>query len=89
MHAIFTAFAVASLFTAVFALKFRYWGRPKLLACYWALFAGLEWVLHAHFIPPDAFGDWLGILCSALTVPVVIAIILLHRHEQRKGRTQG
>ena len=84
-HALMTSVGVTSLLTAVFALKFRYWRRPGILTLYAALFFGLEWVGHRYLLPQEVFGAWLGYLCLALTVPVVVAIILLDRYEQKMG----
>ena len=89
MHAVLTALAMTTLLTALFALKFRYWRRPKLLAAYAAVFFTAEYLGHAYFLPPDAFGSWIIILCFALSVPVLVAIYLLDRHEKRHDRTEG
>ena len=84
-----TAVATAGLFTAVFALKFRYWKRPYVLMGSFGFFGALEWICHVYLLPPGAFGPWLYMLCFALTVPVVIAIVLLNRHEQSMNEMSG
>lgn len=84
-----TAISLAGLFTSVFALKFRYWNRPYVLTGYFLFFGVLEWVCNVYLLPPGAFGPWLYVLCFALTVPVVTAIVLLHRHEQKMNELSG
>jgi hypothetical protein len=86
---ILTAVSTAGLFTAVFALKFRYWNRPYILGGYFAFFGTLEWICHVHLLPAGAFGPWLYMLCFALIVPVVIAIVLLSRHEHKMNEVSG
>ena len=88
-HAVLTALSMTTLLTALFALKFRYWRRPKLLTAYAAFFFTAEYLGHEYLVPADAFGSWIIILCFALSVPVLVAIYLLDRHEKKHGRTEG
>ena len=83
---IISAIAAAYLLTAIFALKFQYWNRPGLLVIYFVGFGALEWVAFHYFLPRDAFGPWLTRLSFFLGTAVVIAIILVHRHEQKHER---
>ena len=62
-------------------LRFRGWTRPLLSASYFAFFATLDFVAMHWFVPPGAFGPALGALCLGLTVPAVVAIVLVRRHE--------
>ena len=87
-HALLTSVGLTSLITALFVLKFRYWNEPKLVAASAAFFFALEWIGHRYLLPEAAFGPWLGYLTLSLTVPVVVAIVLLARHERRMGRDQ-
>ena len=88
-EAILAALSVTTLLTSMFALKFRYWNRPKLLVAYATVIGVAEWWGHEYIVPPGAFGYWLPILCFGLSVPIIVAIVLLHRHEHRHGRTEG
>ena len=87
-HAVLTAISITTLLTALFALRFRYWRRPKILIGYAGLFFVAEYLGH-RYLPMDAFGPWLTWLCFGLTVPVVVAILLLDRHERKHERTEG
>ena len=80
--AVLNPVAVAGLLTAIYVLRFRGWEQPRVTAAYFVFFATLEIVATHYFIPPDAFGPELGILCLALTVPAVIAVVLVRRHER-------
>jgi hypothetical protein len=84
-HALITSVGVTALLTSVFALKFRYWRRPGVLAIYAAFFFALEWVGHRYMLPEGVFGPWLGYLCLLLTCPVVVSIYLLDRYEKKMG----
>ena len=79
------ATSVASLVTAMFAFKFGYWQRPRLLAAYFAFF----WVFHAigerYILPPDAFGPGAIILCFVLTGLIIAATYGVHQYEKRIG----
>ena len=79
----FTAISIALLFTSVFALKFRYWTQPLVLTGYFLFFATAEWICNAYLLPPDIFGPWLGMVCFTLSVPVILVIVAVHRHERR------
>ena len=84
-----TALATTTLLTSIFALKFRYWNRPKILVAYFILFGAIEGLCHHYFVPDGALGYGLAYLLFALTVPVIIAIMIIIRLEQRDGHTQG
>ena len=86
VDSIVSAIAAAYLLTAIFALKFQYWKRPGLLAIYFIGFGTLEWVAFHYLIPKDAFGPWLTRLSFFLGTVVIIAIILVHRYEQKHER---
>lgn len=81
--------AFATLLTSLYVLRFRGWTRPSRVALYFAFFAGLELAATRWFIPPGAFGAELGVLCLALSVPVLVASGLVYRNEQRAGETEG
>ncbi len=80
--------SITTLFTSVFALKFRYWRRPKLLALYAVVIFFAQFIAHG-IMPEDAFGPALTYLCFGLSVPVILAIFLLDRHERKHRRTEG
>ena len=81
----FKATAVASLFTALFAFKFGYWQRPRLLAAYFAFFWVVEWVVDVYFIPPGAFGVGMTVVCFILAALVSAATYGVHRYEKSIG----
>lgn len=70
------------MLTAVFVLRFRVWERPMQGVAYFVFFAVLDFTAMWLWVPPGAFGPGLGFLCLALTVPAVVAIVLVRRHEQ-------
>ncbi len=84
-----TALATTTLLTSIFALKFRYWNRPKLLVGYFVLFGVIEGVCHHYFVPTGALGYGLAYLLFALTVPVIVAILIIIRLEKKAGQTRG
>ena len=84
-----TAISIALLFTSVFALKFRYWTQPLVLTGYFLFFATAEWICNAYLLPPDIFGPWLGMVCFTLSVPVILVIVAVHRHEQKMNEVKG
>lgn len=77
--------AFALLLTALYVLRFRGWTRPGRVVGYFAFFVTLETVATRYLIPPGAFGPTLGIVCAALTAPVLIAAFLVWRHERNQG----
>ncbi len=62
----FVSFAIASMMTAVFAFRFQTWRRPRLLLGYFALFFVVELVCEALWLPSDALGIEVGIVCLGL-----------------------
>ena len=85
----FMTFSFTLLLTSIFALKFRYWNRPKLLAAYFVFFGSLEWIGLHYFLPPDALGYGLAYLFLFLSCAVITAIVLLSRHERKHGHLEG
>ena len=85
----FTAISIALLFTSVFALKFRYWTQPLILGGYFLFFAIVEWICNVYLLPADIFGPWLGMVCFTLSIPVILVIIVVHRHEQKMNEVKG
>ena len=86
LESILNPIAFATLLTSLYVLRFRGWQRPIRVVVYFVFFAGLELAATRWFLPPDAFGAELGVLCLALTVPVLAAAAFLWRHERRSGR---
>ncbi len=86
-EAILNPIAFATLLTSLYVLRFRGWARPRRVALYFLFFAALELVAAHWFLPRGAFGTGLGYLCLALTVPVLVAVVLVWLHEQRQGET--
>jgi hypothetical protein len=79
MQSLANAFSVALLLTAFFAFRHQLGRRPGLLAVYFALFMGLEWVGEHYFIPAGAFGAEIAAVCLVLSVPFLVATWLSHR----------
>lgn len=80
------AFAVALVLTAVFALRFRYWRNPGVLAAYFTFFFAAEWAAGHFFFPAGALGIGIAWVCFALTPPVLVAIYLVDRYERNHGK---
>ena len=75
-------FAVALLLTSIFALRYRYWRKPKVLALYFAFFLAIESIAAHFFLPPGAVGAEIALVCLALTCPIVAAIHFFDRRER-------
>ena len=85
MESVLNGLSFALLLTSLFVLRFRAWKRPVAVALYFLFFLVLEVGASHYFMPPGAFGSWLAIVCFGLTVPVLIAVYLVWRHEERHG----
>ncbi len=68
MTQLFVSFSMAAAMTAVFAFRFQTWRRPWLLVAYFVFFFVAEWSCEAMFLPPDALGVEVGVLCLVLAV---------------------
>ncbi|HPG25995.1 MAG TPA: hypothetical protein PLW10_10220 [Myxococcota bacterium] len=77
--------AFALLLTSLYVLRFRGWTRPGRVAAYFAFFLILETIASRYLMPEGAFGGGLGLICLGLTVPVVVACVLVWLHERRQG----
>jgi uncharacterized membrane protein (UPF0136 family) len=75
------AVAIALLLTAGFALRFRYWQNPKILIAYFLAFCGVETIAGKLFLPENAMGIEVALVCLALTIPIVAAIRFVRRRE--------
>ena len=80
-------FGIALLLTAAFALRFRYWDNPKVLAGYFVTFFTIEIVAGHFFIPEGAMGIEIALVCLGLTVPILGVIEFFRRreHEMEEG----
>ncbi len=85
MTSLINATGVASILTALFAMRFRHWRSPRYLGLYFAFFFGLEFGASAWLLPKDAFGPELGLICLFLAAVVCVAIALLARYERSIG----
>ncbi len=74
-------FGIAVLLTAAFALRFRYWDNPKVLAVYFVTFFTIELVAGHFFIPEGAMGIEIALVCLGLTVPFLGVIEFFRRRE--------
>jgi hypothetical protein len=77
--------AFAILLTSLYVLRFRAWRSPAVVMLYFGFFVTLEIVASHYFLPVGAFGPGLGYVCLGLTVPVMVAVYLIWRHEQRQA----
>ncbi|MEM9177757.1 MAG: hypothetical protein AAGC67_21310 [Myxococcota bacterium] len=84
MESVLNPLAFATLLTALYVLRFRGWKRPLAVVGYFVFFAALE-IGATRMLPPGAFGSGLGILCLALSVPVLVAAWFVWRLEKRQG----
>jgi hypothetical protein len=84
MESIVNPIAVAGLLTSMYVLRFRGWTKPRVVAAYFVFFATLEVVATHYAVPPGAFGPGLGYVCLGLTVPTLVAVFLVRRHEQHE-----
>lgn len=84
MESVLNPIAFATLLTALYVLRFRGWKRPLAVVGYFVFFAALE-IGATRMLPPGAFGSGLGILCLALSVPVLVAAWFVWRLEKRQG----
>ena len=75
-------FGIALLLTATFALRFRYWDNPKVLAVYFASFFTIEIVAGHFFVPEGAMGIEVALVCIGLTVPILGVINFFRRRER-------
>ena len=81
MKELATAASFALLLTLIFAFRFRQWRRPLVLAGYFVFFATAEFVCVRFFVPRDAFGYEIAIVCLVLTVPFAVATALAARGD--------
>jgi len=86
MDSLVNPIGFGALLTALYVLRFRAWRRPVLVVAYFAFFATLEWLAARFFMPPGALPDAVGWLCFGLTVPVLVATVLLWRAERSARR---
>jgi hypothetical protein len=82
---ILKAIPFACILTALFALRFRMWRRPKALTAYFAFFFGLHWFGERYLLPPEAFGWEVAVVLLFITGLLVAVIVALDGHERRHG----
>ena len=78
-------FGLATLLTALFALRYRYWRSPRILVSYFSFFLILELIVSVKILPPGALGPEVGLVCLGVGAMVIAAIIGLHRYEVEVG----
>ena len=77
------AFSFALLWTSLFAFRFQFGRRPKLLAIYFAAFFVFEYVA-GRCLPEGALGIEVTYLCLGLTSVFVIATYLAERFGNKQ-----
>lgn len=88
MESALNGFSFGLLLTSLYILRFRGWNRPIAVVVYFAFFVILEIVASHYFMPPGAFGSELSIVCFGLSVPLLIAAVLVWRHEKRHDESE-
>jgi hypothetical protein len=78
-------FGLATVLTALFALRYRYWRSPRVLISYFSFFFVVELGVSHWMLPPGAFGPEVGLVCLAVGALVMAAIYGLHRYENAVG----
>ncbi|MEE9382680.1 MAG: hypothetical protein V3V08_04625 [Nannocystaceae bacterium] len=86
LHGLLVSISFTSMLTAMFSLRFRAWGRPKLLAAYFTFFFVVEWTAQALFLPPGALGIEVAYVCTLITVLFVGAIQFAQHLERTASR---
>jgi hypothetical protein len=81
------ALAIAAMMTSIFAFRFRFAKRPAVLAGYFALFLGIEWIAGRYFLPPEALGIEVAVVCGAIALLFAGATVLTERLEKSDGRS--
>jgi hypothetical protein len=81
MVSILVGISIAALLTSLFAFRFDMGRRPGVLAAYFALFLGIEWVASRFFLPPDALGLDVAAVCFGLAILFAAATDYRQRKE--------
>ena len=79
------ATGVASVLTALFAMRYRVWRAPKTLAVYFVFFFLIELGVAYWWIPEGALGPEIGAVCLVLAALVSAAIFGIDRYEKATG----
>ena len=77
------AIAIASVFAASAALRFRLWKQPVTLLFYFLFFWLGETILHRYFIPDIAMGIEVAYVCFSISGALTFACVILWRHEKK------
>ena len=83
MLAVLIAVSIAAAMTAIFAFRFRVWGKPWTLVGYFALFQALELLAQSYWIPPGALGVEVALVCFAIAMLFAVASSVAKRAEER------
>ena len=89
MIPLFNSLSSTVLATAVFALCYRMWRFPWQLLVIFCLFFAIDHMVYVYYLPAEAFGIELGIVCSVLGVLVLGVIAGLMVIERRSGQEDG
>ena len=85
MTAWINATGIATVLTALFALRFRTWRSPRILALYFIFFFSVEFAVTHWLLPEDAFGPEIGFVCLGISALVFAAIAGLDWYERQNG----
>ena len=80
------AIGIATVLTALFALRFRTWRQPKMLAVYFTFFFATEFAVGQWVLPPQAFGPEVGWVCMVISALTAAAIYGIDRYERSTGQ---
>jgi len=68
MVSILVGISIAALLTSLFAFRFDMGRRPWVLAGYFSVFLVIEFVASRYFLPPDALGIDVAVVCFGLAI---------------------
>ena len=85
MTAWINAAGIATVLTALFALRFRSWRNPGVLLMYFGFFFSTEFVVAQFILPPQAFGPEVGFVCLGISALTAAAIYGIDRYEKSTG----
>jgi len=83
MVSVLNAIAIASVFAASAALRFRLWKQPFTLLFYFLFFMVGETLLHRYFLPEIAMGIEVALVCFSIAAALVMACVVMHRIESK------
>jgi hypothetical protein len=81
MASVVVPFSIALLLTSLFAFRFRYWDRPRVLAVYFLGFFALEEIAQSWLLPPGAIPIEVAYICLPLAAVFIGMTFVARRLE--------